>query len=172
MTKRTNQMTLSAMFIALGVLLPIVFHSIGLGSIFLPMFWPVAAAAFFLPVSFAALVGILTPLVSFLFTGMPPLSPPILYIMIFELLALSLITSLLYTRTRWGIVWPLVAGLLCSRIVLFFMVIPLASVLGLPPQLASAAYILKGLPGIILIIIVSSLLINRIKHEPIFTNRK
>jgi len=132
-------MTLSAMFIALGVLLPIVFHSIGLGSIFLPMFWPVAIAVFFLPTTFAALVGILTPLMSFLFTGMPPISPPILYLMIVELLALSLVTSVLYTGTRWGIFLPLLAGLLCSRIILFFMVIPLASILGLPSKIASMA---------------------------------
>lgn len=160
------------MFIALGVLMPIVFHGVGLGSIFLPMFWPVAAAAFFLPVSFAILVGILTPLVSFLFTGMPPISPPILYIMIFELLSLSLVTSLLYHKTRWGIFWPLLAGLLCSRIVLFFITIPLASILGLPSKIASTAYVLQGMPGIVLILIIISLLINRMKHEPIFANRQ
>lgn len=171
MRKRTNNLTLSAMFIALGVLLPIVFHGVGLGSIFLPMFWPVAIAAFFLPITFAVLVGILTPLVSFLFTGMPPISPPILYMMIFELLSLSLITSLLYYKTRWGIFWPLFTGLLCSRIILYFLTIPLALILGLPTKLASVAYVLKGLPGIIIILVIVSLLINRIKHEPIFTNR-
>lgn len=37
----TKELVLSALFIALGVVLPMVFHAIGAGPVFLPMHIPV-----------------------------------------------------------------------------------------------------------------------------------
>ena len=45
MKNRTLQLTLSACFIAMGVGTPILFHQIGLGRTFMPMFWPMEAGA-------------------------------------------------------------------------------------------------------------------------------
>ena len=171
MTRATQSSTLSAMFVALGVLLPILFHAVGMGSIFLPMFWPVAICAFYLPLSYAVAIGILTPVLSTLLTGMPPISPPILYLMIFELGFLAGITNIVYRHTRWGIFWPLLLGLFVSRSVLFFAVIPLASLLGLPPKLASIALVAKGIPGVLIILTVIPLLVNRLKHDSVFARR-
>lgn len=171
MTRTTKNSTLGAMFMALGILLPIVFHAVGMGSIFLPMFWPVAMSAFYLPFAYAVAVGLLTPVLSTLLTGMPPISPPILYLMIFELGFLAGITNIAYRHTRWGIFWSLLLGLSVSRTVLFLAVIPLASLLGLPPKLASIAIVVKGIPGVIIILLVIPLLVNRLKREPIFASR-
>jgi hypothetical protein len=164
----TQKLTLSAVFLALGVLFPIVFHAIGLGSLFLPMFWPVAAAGFFLPLSFTLLVGSLTPAVSFLMTGMPPIAPPILQVMFFELVVLAATVHLLYHNARLPILPSLFFGLLTSRVVLFFSAGLLGRTLGLPPQWASAAALLRSFPGVIAILILVPPMVGRLLNESIF----
>lgn len=63
----------TGLFVALGILLPILFHQVSLGGrIFLPMHIPVLlAGALIGPVS-GLIVGIISPGLSFLLTGMPP----------------------------------------------------------------------------------------------------
>jgi hypothetical protein len=172
MHMRTRKLTLSAMFVALGILLPIVFHALGLGSIFLPMFWPIAAGAFFLSFPHALAIGAVTPILSSLLTGMPPISPPILYIMIFELAFLAGVISLLHQRSHWGLFWILLIGLLVSRLVLLAGVLVLAPLLGLPPKVFSLLSVIKGLPGIGLMLVLIPLLVNRTRHEALFLSRK
>jgi type III secretory pathway component EscT len=46
----TKDLTLSGLFITMGLLLPIVFHGVGIGAVFLAMFWPVAASGFIFPI--------------------------------------------------------------------------------------------------------------------------
>ena len=165
---RSKNITLSALFISLGVLVPMLFHATGMGSIFLPMFWPVAISAFFLPFSYALLVGCLTPVLSSLLTGMPPISPPILYILIFELAGLSGTINLLYHRTKTGLFWPLLAGLIVSQTILYLFVTLLAPLLGLPPKIFSLAMVLKGLPGVAVMLIFIPFLIQQLNKEPVF----
>jgi hypothetical protein len=168
----THKLTLSAVFLALGVLLPMLFHAIGLGSVFLPMFWPVAAAGYFLPLSLSVLVGALTPVLSFLLTGMPPVAPPMLQIMIPELIILAAVVHLLYRKAGMSI-WPsLFLGLLVSRAVLFFTAGLLGRTLGLPPKWASAAILLKSLPGVVAILILVPPLAGRLLQESIFRRRR
>ena len=70
-----------------------------------------------------------------------------------------------------GLFWPLLIGLMISRFILFLTVIPLANILGLPPQLASLVTVLKGLPGIVVILIIIPIFVSRLKHEVIFAQR-
>ncbi len=167
MNLRTQNLTLSAMFMALGVLIPMLFHGVGLGSIFLPMFWPVAACGFFLPVSYAIAVGLLT-----LLTGMPPISPPILYIMMAELTTLAGTIGFFYQRTRWGTFWLLLTGMAVSRIVLYLFAGVLGPIFGLPPKLISIVSVVKGIPGIITMLILIPIVLKKIKHEVLFRSRK
>ncbi len=163
----THKLTLSAVFLALGVLFPVVFHSIGLGSIFLPMFWPVGAAGYFLPLFFTVLIGALTPLASFLLTGMPP--PPILQVMIPELVVLAALVHLLYRKVGLAI-WPsMFLGLLVSRAVLFSCAGLLGRTLGLPPQWTSAGMLVKSLPGVAAILILVPPMVARLQHDGIFS---
>jgi hypothetical protein len=165
-----QKMTLSSVFMAFGILFPLVFHTIGLGSIFLPMYWPVAAAGYFLPLTFTILVSVLIPVVSFLLTGMP--QPPILQVMIPELVVLAATIHLLYRKAGLAI-WPsLFFGLLASRAVLFLIAGLFGRVLGLPPKWASAAMLLKSLPGVVAILILVSSFIGRLLHESLFHQRK
>lgn len=159
------------MFIALGILTPILFHAIGLGKVFLPMFWPVAASIFFLSVPYAVLVGILTPVLSFLLMGMPPISPPILYRMILELFFLTLCSGLLYRKAKFGIFLALLTGLLGSRVIMFLSTLLLRPFFGFDMQKAvKAAFvdIVSGMTGVVTILVLIPFLINKIKHESVF----
>ena len=70
-----KSMVLAALFMALGIVLPIALHAIpDAGKIFLPMFLPVLVGALFLPWQYALAVGVFTPLLSTLLTGMPPVA--------------------------------------------------------------------------------------------------
>ena len=68
-----KKMVLTALFIALGIVLPMAFHSIpNAGSIFLPMHIPVLICGLVCGFPYGLICGIGTPLLSSLLTGMPP----------------------------------------------------------------------------------------------------
>jgi hypothetical protein len=129
------------------------------------MFIPVVMASTLLPVKFAVSVGIITPLVSFIFSGMPPLYPPILPLVVCELILISLITSQLYFKNRKPILFTLLIALAADRLVLFFFVSFFAKYLGFPENFYSFAAVLYGLPGIILILIVVPLTLKFIHNK-------
>lgn len=71
--KNTKLLIYAAMFTALGVALPVAFHSIpNAGSIFLPMHIPVLLCGLICGWPYGLACGILTPFLSSLITGMPP----------------------------------------------------------------------------------------------------
>ena len=73
MNDKTRKLVLTALLIAIGVVLPQAFHAIpNAGSIFLPMHIPVLIAGFAVGPFYGALCGILTPILSHLIFGMPP----------------------------------------------------------------------------------------------------
>jgi hypothetical protein len=169
MTSKTHQLILGGLFIALGVLFPIFFHAVGLGSFMLPMFWPLAIGAFYLNPVFSILAGMITPMVSMLITGMPP--APKVYLMIGELAALCGVVCGLRSGTKFGTFWILLIGLLCSRFVLFVLATLLAPLIGLPGRAASVYLLTKGLPGVIAMLILIPLLLDRLKGWPVFKPR-
>ena len=101
-------------------------------------------------------------------TGMPPIAPPILQIMIFELIVLAATVHLLYQNAGLPILPSLFLGLLVSRAVLFFCAGLLGRALGLPPQWASAAALLKSFPAVIAILILVPPMVGRLLHESVF----
>ena len=172
MHSRTQSLALSGLFIALGIIIPLVLHPLGAGSILLPMFWPVAAAGFFLPVPFATAVAVLTPCMSFVLTGMPPLTPPILPVMIGELTVLAVVEGLFFRKIHAGLFWSLCAGLVASRIILMVISRILAPVLGLPASWISWTALIQGLPGTIILLTAVPTVVARILHQPIIQIQK
>lgn len=84
-----KQLICIGLFGALAIVMPFLFHLVGLGSIFLPMFIPIVISGFFIQLRYAIILCIMIPILSFTISGMPPLLvPPIGIIMIFELLIL------------------------------------------------------------------------------------
>lgn len=166
LSKRTQQLILSALFIALGVAFPILFHMAGLGKMFLPMFWPMAAASFFLSIPFVCMISILTPLTSFLLTGMPPM--PILQLMMVEIAVMTISICTLYQRSALGAAWLVGIGVLLSRLITYFAAGFIGPLIGLPDDVYSISRILTGIPGVIAIWVIIPILISRIQHIPLF----
>lgn len=145
---------LASLFATLGVIFPIFFHLVGLGSAFLPMFIPVIMGATLLPPSIAVAVAIITPLVSFFLTGMPPIYPPMLIIIILELIVISLICSVFYGKKKLPIIWILLIAMIIDRLLLFGMIQLITKQLGFSEQLFSFGVIFYDIPGILLILII------------------
>jgi hypothetical protein len=156
---------LAALFSALGVIFPIFFHLVGLGSTFLPMFLPLIAGSTLIPPVLAVIIAIITPLISFLFTGMPPLYPPILPVMLVELIIICAITSWLYFRQHLSIWLTLVISMAADRLVLFLFILWLAPLLGFPEKIYSIGAVLHGIPGIVLIFVVIPIMLRFLKEK-------
>ena len=145
-----KQMVLAGLMLAMGIVLPVTFHMLGLGSTFLPMHIPVLLAGFILDLPFAFLVGAATPLLSSLLTGMPPLFPVLPY-MVCELAAYAAVASIMSSR-KYNVYLSLLASMLAGRIVAGLAVWVLANLFAanLPsPPVFVASAVTTGLPGIV-----------------------
>ena len=118
---KTRKLVLTALFLALGVVLPLALHAIpNAGSIFLPMHLPVLLCGLICGWPFGLACGVLTPLLSSLLTGMPPAA--YLPSMVFELAAYGLVAGLLlrFVRTKSAaadLYIALVGAMLAGRVV-------------------------------------------------------
>ena len=93
---RLRAMVISASMAAMGLVLPIAFHAVGLGSKFLPMLLPLLLNGFLVPLPWAIATGALVPLLSAVTTGMPPLFPPVAFSMSLECAVLSGTAAAIY----------------------------------------------------------------------------
>lgn len=154
MNMQVKPLVIGGILVALGVLIPAVFHLIGVGgTIFLPMHIPVLFAGVILGPGLAALVGFLCPVLSHLLTGMPPVSPmPILPLMVVELAAYGAAMGYLSHRARSNIWVALVGAMILGRIALGLaaaVIAPLFNV-SLQPLTYVQGAVVSGLPGIVL----------------------
>jgi hypothetical protein len=160
-----RSMVLSAALVALGIVVPIAFHAVGLGSRFMPMILVMMLNGFLLTLFWATLTGILVPVASCLLTGMPPLYPPFALMMSLELAATSAAVSVVFGRTRPRI-WPaLLSGIVVDRVGSIVLTYCLADWFGLPPRLLTLGRFAQGLPGIVLQIMVVPLLLRAIQSR-------
>lgn len=160
-SKKTIQLILSGLFIAIGIVLPMIFHAFGLGSVFLPMHIPVLVAGFMLQIPFALFVGAITPILSFLFTGMPPAFPTLVY-MIFELATYGAATSMFYRKLKLNVyislVLSMISGRIVSSIIVWFLATFFAAKLPGPVSFIIGG-VTTGLPGIAIQLIFIPMLI-------------
>ena len=163
--KTTREMITSALMIALGLILPLIFHMFGAGSVFLPMHIPILIGGFFAGVPFAMAAGMITPFLSSIFTSMPPLFP-IMPIMVVELGVYGTVASLLYRKLKLNVVIALLGSMVAGRIAAGLSVWVLAiffSVKFKPIAFVTGA-ISTGLPGIIIQILVVPVIVTIIKE--------
>lgn len=159
MTKTaTKNLVSAALCIALGILLPVFFHAIGIGPVFLPMHIPVLLAGFVCGGPYGAVCGIVVPLLSSLFTGMPPIYPTAIGMM-FELGTYGLLSGLLYKK--FNVYISLIGAMIGGRIV---SGVANSILLGMAGKSYGFAAFISGsfvtaLPGIIAQIVVIPLLI-------------
>ncbi len=169
MTNKTQQITQSALFMALGILIPVLFHSTGLGAVFLPMFWPMAIGAFFLPPGFIVITGLFTPLLSMLLTGMPPF--PLVFILMIEITVMMITIYFTNKHTLLGVLPVLVSALIISRASLFLCMLFLSNFLGITGEWLSWASVVKGAPGILTMLLFIPVLIHVVKKEALMRKK-
>ncbi len=150
---------LAGLLLSAALVLPIFFHVLGLGSAFMPMFYPLAVAGFLVSPPLAMIVGVSAPLLSALLTGMPPFYPPIAFIMMAEGLLFTALPQPLKKILPLGD-WPaLLVVLVLDRILLLALVQAMARCMELPPRLLGWAAVVRGLPGLALMLVVLPLII-------------
>lgn len=113
-------MCLCAVCIALCIVLPMAFHGIGMGAVFLPMHIPVLLCGLLCGWFYGAVCGILGPVLSSVLTSMPP--APVLISMVPELCIYGLISGLLIrivrTKSAYANLYTaLVGAMLAGRLV-------------------------------------------------------
>jgi len=105
-------------------------------------------------------VGLITPLLSSILTGMPPLLTPVpmAIIMSFELGTYGMISGLLYNRFKMNMIGSLLGSMLAGRIVAGLAVVMLLYAFGVKnlgnPLVFVWGGIVSGLPGIIIQLVV------------------
>lgn len=149
---KTREIVLSALFIALGVILPQAFHVFGqqTSQMLLPMHIPVLIAGLFLgPVS-GLIIGLVTPFLSFLLTGMPPM--PMTVFMMFELSAYGGVAGLLAKKFNLNIYAALIIAQVLGRVVYAVVLIIAGSLFGIqaPKAITIIASTVSATPGIVL----------------------
>ena len=112
----TKKITYSGLFLALAVLLPLIFHLTGFaGQVFLPMHIPVLLCGLICGKKYGLLIGAVAPLINTLITGMPVLYP-IGIAMVFELAAYGFFAGLLYEKSK-RVMPALLGAMIIGRIV-------------------------------------------------------
>ena len=149
------RLVLSAMFLALALLLPFFTGQIQqIGNALCPMHIPVLLCGFFCGPWYAFVVGIVAPILRFVLFGMPPIMP-IGISMSFELSTYGLVAGLLYKlfpKKRLSIYAALLCAMIAGRIVWGVARVVLYGFGG--AEFGWAAFIsgaiLSSIPGIIL----------------------
>ena len=158
-----KKISLGAMCIALCCVLPIAFHTVGLGSILSPMHIPVLLCGIVCGGGWGALCGILGPVLSCLITGMP--GPMMLFRMVPELLVYGLAAGLAmkYIRTGsaaadtyWSLGIAMIAGRIAGGIASAIFYTVTSGVYSI--ALWATSYLVESVPGIIAHLILVPLL--------------
>lgn len=154
MKTSTRKLTLSALFLALGLVLPLITGQIPqIGKMLLPMHIPVLLCGMVCGAPYGAVCGLLGPLLSSILTSMP--TAALMPAMMVECAAYGLTTGLMLRLVRTGKTYAdlylsLVAAMLVGRLVsgvtkaLFFMAGQYTM------QAWIAASFVTALPGIVL----------------------
>ena len=148
-----KRLTLSAVCVALCVVLPIAFHTIpDAGSVFLPMHIPVLICGMICGWPYGLICGLMGPLLSSVLTGMPPMA--FLPSMMVECATYGLVSGLMLKFIRTGSTYgdlyiALVTAMLAGRVVS-----GIAKALIFSPGMAMSAWIaasfVTALPGIVI----------------------
>ena len=159
----TKQLVLAALCVALGVVLPVAFHSIpNAGSVLLPMHIPVLLCGLVCGPVYGLLSGILTPLLSSMITGMPPMA----YLpgMLCELAAYGLVSGVFWHKVKHTVPMmyaSLVTAMVAGRLVWGAVRFVLAGLAGssFPFSAFLSGAVLTAVPGIVAQLILIPLIV-------------
>lgn len=173
---KIKNLVFTALCIALGIVLPIAFHSVpNAGTVFLPMHIPVLLCGLITGPVYGLICGIITPLLSSLMTGMPPAA--ILPGMLCELAVYGLITGLLFhfihiksfaAKTYLS----LVGAMLCGRLVSGVLNALIFKAGAYSFQVWVTASFVKALPGIAIQIVIIPVILAALKQAKLVESRQ
>lgn len=116
MKESTKKLTLSAMFIALGLILPFLTGQIPqIGNMLLPMHIPVFLCGLICGWQYGFVVGFILPVLRYMLFGMPVIFPTGIA-MAFELAAYGFFAGFLYGHSRWHCIIALYRSLIISML--------------------------------------------------------
>lgn len=153
-------LTLSAMFMAIGLVLPFMTGQIPqIGNMLLPMHIPVFLCGLICGWQYGLVVGLVLPILRYFLFSMPVLFPTGIA-MAFELGTYGLTVGFLYSHSRWQCVIALyrsmIAAMIAGRVVWGVVQIVLLGISGngFTWQMFMAGAFLNAIPGIILQLIL------------------
>lgn len=154
--KPVFKLTLSAMFMAIGLVLPFFTGQIPqIGSMLLPMHIPVILCGLICGWKYGLVVGFILPILRYFLFGMPVIFPTGIA-MAFELATYGFAVGLLYSHSRWQCVAALyrsmILATLAGRIVWGIVQVVLLGIGGdgFTWQMFISGAFLTAIPGIIL----------------------
>ena len=163
---QTRKIVVTAMFIALGVVLPLAFHMIpNAGSIILPMHIPVLFCGLLCGPIYGAICGLGACLLSHLLTGMPPammLPSMLIELFVYGLVA-GLMAKFLKNKNIAYIYIELIVAMLCGRIVMGILNALIFRAGAYSLQIWLTSSFVTAWPGILIQLALVPILVDRFK---------
>ncbi len=165
---KTNKLVLSALFLAIGILLPFMTMQIpSIGNMLLPMHIPVILCGFICGGPCGIIVGFILPLLRSVLFGMPPLIPTAVA-MSFELATYGYLSGIVYQKLAgklFASYISLIVAMIAGRVVWGIVSFGLYSLLGNPFtwKLFAMQAIVNAVPGIILQLVLIPALVTSLK---------
>ena len=181
MAKKTNnvlaRILYSAMFLALGLLLPFLTAQIPqFGASLLPMHLPVILCGFVCGPMWGMAVGATTPLLRSMIFGMPALMPNAVA-MAFELAVYAFVAGLLFKKLSKNIFMyyiALITAMVCGRLVwgavMFILIFVGLADGAISLSLIWTSTVLQSVPGIILQLVMIPLIVNVLRKNRLMLN--
>lgn len=169
MKNKVKQITLSALFLALALILPFLTGQIPqIGAMLCPMHFPVLICGFTCGPLWGMIVGFASPLLRNMLFSMPPMPAGIA--MAFELATYGVVAGFLYgklAKTKSNIFISLIVAMMTGRIVWGISRCIMAGFNALPFGMEAfiAGAVTQAIPGIILQIILIPVIIFSLKRS-------
>ncbi len=157
--KHTKKLTLSALFLALGLVMPFLTMQIPeIGNMMLPMHIPVLICGFVCGWKYGLLIGCITPILRSMVFGMPYMMPTAVA-MAFELATYGAMAGLLYVifkKTKIGTYLSLLGAMITGRIIWGIVSVGIYKAMGMvfSWELFIGGALLQAIPGIVLQLVV------------------
>lgn len=116
MRQYAKNIVFTALCLAIGIIIPVFFHLMapGIGSVFLPLHIPVLICGLVSGAGYGGILGLMLPILSSMLTGMPPLYPVAIAMML-ELCTYGAVSGLLHKR--YNVYISLIGAMLAGRAV-------------------------------------------------------
>ena len=159
-----KKLTLSAMFLALALVMPFLTGQIPqIGAMLCPMHIPVLLCGFFCGGPWGLLVGFVAPVLRSIIFGMPPMFPKAIC-MAFELATYGLVSGLLHKvlpKKKWTVYVSLILAMIAGRVVwgLAMLICMGFDVTKFGASAFISGALLNALPGIIVQLVLIPILV-------------